>query len=141
MPAGSSKTKQQASGSKTAPVTQEASPINEEVSPSGANVFVVQGFIDKKTLTYHVNKHLHEYSGLTKEQYVARAVELAQKPTGNGILGHVDINDQVIRYDTATNDFVKGHPRRGVIVMFKPEERLEYYIWRKREDLAHGGKI
>ena len=140
MPAGSLKTKQQASGSKTAPVTQEASPINEEVSPSGANVFEAQWFTSEKGLNNHWEDHKKNYSGLNEEQYVKKALKLVQKPTGNGILGHATVDGGVVRYNTATNDFVKGRPKRGIISMYKPDLKQKYYENERKKALERGGR-
>ncbi|MDR2528687.1 MAG: hypothetical protein LBD04_06690 [Synergistaceae bacterium] len=67
-----------------------------------------------------------------------KALKLVQKPTGNGILGHVTVDGVVVRYNTATNDFVKGRPKKGVISMFKSTPK--YYVEQREGDLRNGGR-
>lgn len=115
-------------------------------SPSGANKFEVRGFQNKQKLNNHWQNgrtHQPEYAAegiTTKEAYVNRALELLESPTGNGILGHMDKDGNIIRYDTAKNDFAKGHPQKGIKTMFKPEKGKQYYDEIKRWDLNNGGK-
>ena len=115
-------------------------------SPSGANKFEVREFQNKQKLNNHWQNgrtHQLEYAAdgiTTKEAYVNRALELLESPTGNGILGHMDKSGNIIRYDTAKNDFAKGNPQKGIKTMFKPISGRKYYDAQKEEDLKHGGK-
>ena len=70
------------------------------------------------------------------EQYVERA----EMPTGGDILGHVDKDGIVVRYDRKENDFVKASVRKGIRTLFKPHEGEKYYTEQKEADLKHGGK-
>lgn len=72
--------------------------------------------------------------------YEAKALALCESAVGGDILGHADRNGFVIRYDRKTNDFAKGHPLKGVLTMFKPEQGETYYKRQRKEDLEHGGK-
>ena len=85
--------------------------------------------------------HQSEYPELkTPQDYEQYALALIEKPTGGDILGHVDKNGVIIRYNKATNDFVKGHPDLGIRTMFKPADGLQYYLDQKRSDCDHGGR-
>lgn len=84
--------------------------------------------------------HQDEYPNLTMEQYVERAVSLAEMPTGGDILGHIDKDGIIVRYDRKENDFVKASTSKGIRTMFKPDEGEQYYWKRRKEDIEHGGK-
>lgn len=117
-----------------------------EYSSSGSNTFKVRGFANKQKLNNHWKNgrtHQKEYlaDGITtKEQYEARAVELLESPVGGHIKGHSDKDGNIIRYDSETNDFAKGHPEKGVRTMFKPAEGEKYYNQKREEDIKYGGK-
>jgi hypothetical protein len=78
-----------------------------------------RGF-SESNLETHWETHQHEYDGMTKEQYAARALELIQMPVGGDIHGYKNKYGQIVRYDARTNDFVKGHPGKGIAFMCKP---------------------
>lgn len=118
---------------------------SDSVTPShsGANRLQVRGFASRQKLMNHWKNgrtHQDEYPGFTMEQYVQRAVSLAEMPTGGNILGHVDKDGVIVRYDRKENDFVKASVRKGVRTMFKPDEGEQYYWKRRKEDIEHGGK-
>lgn len=116
------------------------------VSPSGANTFTVRGFRSAQKLNNHwqngrVHRDQYKEDGITtKEQYVARALELIESPTSDTILGHTDKDGNIIRYDKERNDFVKGHPNKGITTLFKPDEKQKYYDKMRKADVEHGGK-
>ena len=110
------------------------------VSPTGANKFLVRGFKNRQSLNNHWKDHGDQYPDFTIEQYEQRALELVESAVDENILGHVDKNGAVIRYDKSTNDFVKGRPLKGIFTMFKPDDGILHYEIRKREDIEHGGK-
>lgn len=112
-------------------------------SPSGANRLQVRGFASRQHLMNHWKNgrtHQEEYPGLTVEQYAERAVRLAEMPTGGDILGHVDKDGIVVRYDRKENDFVKANIKKGIRTMFKPETGEKYYQQMLKEDLKNGGR-
>lgn len=115
-------------------------------SPSGSNTFSVRGFSSKQKLNNHWENgrtHKEEYikDGIfTKEAYEARAVELLESPIGGNIRGHMDKSGNIIRYDSIKNDFAKGHPQKGIITLFKPDDGAKYYEDMRKGDLEHGGK-
>ena len=98
---------------------------------------LVKGF-EGKDLDKHwdgESSHKDLYPGFTKEQYAQRARELLEMPTSKRIRGYV-IKSQgiIVRYDTKTNDYVKGHFKTGIITMFQPDLKAVYYEkWRKKE--------
>ena len=85
--------------------------------------------------------HREEYPNFTIGQYVARAVQLAEMPVGGDILGHVDKDGIIIRYDRKINDFVKASVKKGIRTMFKPDDGESYYKDMRKEDIERGGKI
>lgn len=112
-------------------------------SPNGANRLQVRGFANKQRLMNHWKNgrtHQEEYPGLTMEQYVERAVRLAEMPTGGDILGHIDKDGIVVRYDRKENDFVKANVKKGIRTLFKPVDGEAYYIKARKDDIEHGGK-
>lgn len=114
-----------------------------EPSPNGINKLQVRGFANKQKLNNHWQNgrtHKEEYPNFTKEQYEQRALELIEKPVGKNILGHIDKDGAIIRYDRKTNDFVKGTIEKGIRTLFKPVNSGVYYENQRKKDLEHGGK-
>lgn len=112
-------------------------------SPGGANRLQVRGFANKQRLMNHWKNgraHRGEYPDLTMEQYVQRAVSLAEMPTGGDILGHIDKDGIIVRYDRKENDFVKANIRKGIRTLFKPVDGEAYYTKARKDDIEHGGK-
>lgn len=113
--------------------------VNEEISAVGANKFL-EGF-SEENLNEHWNgshNHSEQYPNFTKEQYASRALELIQSEAdGKKILGYKLKDGTIARYDTKTNDYVKGHPNIGISTMFKPNRKSAYFHDRKR---IEGGK-
>ena len=103
-----------------------------DCSAKGKNIFV-RGFKNKQALNNHWQNgrtHQEEYAedGITtKQQYEARALELAQSPCSDTILGYKNALGEIVRYDTDKNDFVKGNPNRNIKTLFKPEEKMIYF--------------
>lgn len=112
---------------------------NVKVSTTGANKFEVKGFKNKQSLNNHWKDHGAQYPGLSKNQYEAKALALIESPVSNSVLGHVDKDGIIIRYDKEPNDFVKGRPSKGIYTMFQPNDGLKYYLTQKKEDIKHGG--
>jgi len=113
------------------------------ISATGENKFIVRGFKNRQALLNHWQNgrtHSEEYPGFTMEQYEQRALELLEQATGENILGHINKNNYITRYDKSTNDFAKGHPYRGIVTMFKPTDGEKYYLRALKGDLAHGGR-
>ena len=95
-------------------------------SAKGANKFV-RGFKNKQALNNHWQNgrtHQKEYADdgiTTKEQYEARALELAESACSDTILGYKNAQNEIVRYDTEKNDFVKGNPNKCIKTLFKPK--------------------
>lgn len=110
---------------------------------SGAHEFKVKGFRSKAKANNHFTKHKAEFEqdGIkTVDQYIARALELVESATGGDIQGHMDKEGNVIRYDSKQNQFVKGHPEKGITTFIKPVDAQAYYDMMREEDIAHGGQ-
>ena len=112
---------------------------SSQASPSEANDFKVKGFYSKKKLGEHYGRHGKEYPGLTKKQYEEKALELVQKPVGGSIIGHVQKNGVVVRYDTSTGDLAAGKPDEGGRTLHKRTRRE--YDKKLKEDLRNGGRV
>lgn len=103
-----------------------------DCSAKGKNIFV-RGFKNKQALNNHWQNgrtHQDEYKKdgiVTKTQYEARALELAQSACSDTILGYKNALGEIVRYDTLKNDFVKGNPNRNIKTLFKPEEKMVYF--------------
>ena len=113
-------------------------------SPSGANRLQVRGFSSRQKLMNHWKNgrtHQDEYPDFTMEQYVQRAVSLAEMPTGGDILGHIDKDGIIVRYDRKENDFVKANVQKGILTMFKPTAGEKYYQSMREGDLKTGGEM
>ena len=81
------------------------------------------------------SSHKDQYPGWTREQYAQRALELLEMPTSKRIRGYVIKSQNIIvRYDTKTNDFVKGHIHNGIITMFKPKSKARYYENKRKQE-------
>ena len=108
-------------------------------SPLGRNKFAVEGFRSKQSFNNHWKDHKNQYPNFTQEQYKARALNLIESSVGKGILGHVDKDGILTRYDVKENDFAKGKPSKGIYTMFKPDDGIEYYKKMRRIDIERGG--
>ena len=97
-----------------------------DASAKGKNKFV-KGFRKKQALNNHWQNgrtHQKEYADdgiTTKEQYEARALELAESACSDTILGYKNAQNEIVRYDTEKNDFVKGNPNKCIKTLFKPK--------------------
>lgn len=134
---GESKEKSEKLAEKELTKAQENSTLQS--SPKGKNNFK-RGFSSKNLNRHWGGSHDHsgQYPEFTKEQYEKRALELVQMPVGGTIEGYVNESGQVVRYDKESNDFVKGHPERGIATMFKPARKLEYFRDRMKEEGIEG---
>lgn len=108
-------------------------------SAKGANKFA-KGF-STANLKAHFGSggehdHIKQYPGVTREQYAQMALDLVQKEVGGSVKGYKNKLGQVVRYDSATGDFVKGHPDKGIATMFKPDNGDDYFDrWNKKEGI------
>ena len=116
---------------------------NVEVSAKGANEFKVRGFRSKQKLNNHYSKHEEDYKKLgikSPKELNDYALKQCESPVGGDIIGHIDGNNNVIRYNTKTKLFAKGNPSKGINTAFIPSDPDNYYANQKAEDLKHGGK-
>ena len=114
------------------------------ISPSGENKFFIRGFKNRQKLLNHWQNgrtHKDEYPNFTMQEYEQHALELLEKPVSENILGHADKNNYLVRYDRQNNDFAKGHPYKGILTMFKPDDGENYYYKALKGDIEHGGRI
>jgi hypothetical protein len=110
------------------------------ISAKGANTFK-RGF-SMHNLNEHFGSggqhdHTAQYrkAGIkTKELFEKEALGLIQSACDNDILGYKNAKGQIVRYRISTNDFVKGHPRKGIATMFKPKSGIKYYTRKLAEE-------
>lgn len=110
------------------------------ISASGPNEFK-KGFSHSNLVNHwygndnpKISSHKAEYEarGYDMKGYSELALDLVQKPVGNGVVGHKTNDGFVVRYNTKTGDFVKGNPKHGIKTMFTATE--DYYLRRKAKD-------
>ena len=113
------------------------------VRPQGKNTLKHRGFRDKQHLKNHLSKRQKNgmYLDCTPEQYQEKAIALLESETSDSILGHVDRDGFIVRYDVKANDFVKGSIARGIKTMYKPDDGADYYFSQREEDIKRGGKL
>jgi phage-related protein (TIGR01555 family) len=99
------------------------------LSSTGANPNL-PGFTPKALNAHYGGKsdHSKQYPKLSKAGYAKRAKELVRSETGakTGIEGYRASDGAIIRYDTMSNDFVKGYSD-GIATMFKPKRGYAYF--------------
>ena len=66
-------------------------------------------------------------------EYVRKSGELARSKVGGDIIGYKASDGAVVRYNIATNDWVKAYDT-GVASMYKPERGMAYYDDAKQID-------
>jgi hypothetical protein len=93
--------------------------------PEGENPSI-PGFAKKRNLNKHYADHGKQYPGLTKQQYQQKALDLVRSPVGGDVIGYKSRDGAIVRYNTATNDFVKAYST-GIATMYKPDDGLAYY--------------
>ena len=85
--------------------------------------------------------HADEFPDIkTAREYEEKALELLEQPVGGDVLGHIDKDGIITRYNVKTNEFAKGHPSKGIRTFMKPKLGREYYDMMLRKDIEHGGK-
>jgi len=104
------------------------------LSATGANLGLL-GF-SEASLNKHFGSrgksdHSEQYPGMTREQYAKRALDLAQSSVAGEIRGYGAVNGRykgsIVRYDTATNDWLRVTPNGRIVTMFKPDDGVEYF--------------
>ncbi len=86
-------------------------------SATGANQ-ACTGFANTKKLNGHVKKHLHQYPGMTKTQYVKHAIKFLQQPCGGDIDGYITADGKVVRFNMATGEYASGYPGSHLCTCF-----------------------
>jgi hypothetical protein len=104
------------------------------ISAIGANKFKI-GF-KPSNLKTHYAKHKKEYPGLTEKQYADRALELIQKPCKDNIKGYYTKQNRIVRYDVDTEDFVSGHPEKGIATLMnlKNDGGIKRFMYLQKRD-------
>lgn len=119
-------------------------PMVSKINSTGVNKFPEQVFKNLSKAKNHYEKHkkdllaagIHSY-----EEYLQATKKTIESAVGGEINGHENGMNQIVRYNTKINLFVKVNPDRGVFTSFVPEgEPGEYYQVILKGDLKHGGK-
>lgn len=106
---------------------------SDELSATGANPSIPE--MSLLTQNKHA-KHLRpgkSYPGMPMSEYVKKSGELARSRVGGDIDGYKASDGAIIRYNNATNDWVKAY-NTGVASMYKPSRGIEYFNDNKKED-------
>jgi hypothetical protein len=81
-------------------------------------------------------KHLRfgkSYPGMSMTDYVQKSGELARTPVGGDVMGYRGDDGCIVRYNSATNDWVKAYDT-GVASMYRPKRGEIYYLERMIDD-------
>jgi pyocin large subunit-like protein len=85
------------------------------------------GFASRQKLVDHYQKHGREFGTITVEQYLNKAQELRDRPTGGAILETARPDGTVTRFDRESGDFI-AFSRDGTIrTYFRPTDGEAYY--------------
>ena len=85
------------------------------------------GFASQQKLVDHYRKHGREFGPITMQQYLGKAQELRDRPSGGPILESVRPDGVVTRFDRASGDFIAFN-RNGVIrTYFRPADGEAYF--------------
>lgn len=78
-------------------------------------------------ITNHYNKHKTEFGDITIEEYSKKANSLLNSKTNDNILGFVNDNGFVFKYNKRNNTFATSKPSGVIETYFKPKNGLEYW--------------
>ncbi|MBV9948536.1 MAG: Hint domain-containing protein [Myxococcales bacterium] len=96
-------------------------------SSSGAAT-VTPGNFQPGQLQAHFDKHKGEWPpGLTQQQYLDGARNLLSQFPGGNVLGFTRANGDVLRYDTATNEFAVMAKDGTIRTYFRPTNGINYW--------------
>lgn len=64
-------------------------------------------------------------------------------PTGGDIVGHLDKDGKIVRYNKRMHEFASGTIENGIKTYFVVDKKLQsnYYEKQKKEDLKNGGTL
>ena len=96
-------------------------------------------FRDEAALQRHLDKHLSDYPGYTKEDYIASARELLSADLSDDIDGFISRDNWVFKYRISTNDFALGHPKGTISTYMKPKEGYMYWVEQIAKYKSEGG--
>ncbi len=88
------------------------------------------GFRSPALLDEHYAKHGAEFGNISKQDYLGRAQELRDAPTGGPILESKRRNGQFSRFDKRKGCFGAYNPDRTIRSFFIPNDG-ERYFWRQ----------
>ena len=88
----------------------------------------------KRTVPWEqgVRDHSKQFPGLNQKQYARRALELARMAAKGDVLGFMDKDGAIVRYDKAANDYVVAYAIAGVATMFRPDDGEGYFRAREK---------
>lgn len=110
-----------------------------KVKPSGANTFTVRDFCDEERRKYHIEKHLHEFSGMSEKEYVEEGIKLLEQPvTKGGIRGYMEPDGTIVRYDPERHWYACGKPKDGIWSLHIMS--VSRFEGKRKQVLKHGGK-
>lgn len=91
-------------------------------------------FASKAKFDQHFAKHGGEWpGGISEADYLAKARQLLSEPVGGDILGYERPGpggNDILRYNTATNEFAVQAPDGSIRTLFRPKDGINY--WNKQ---------
>jgi hypothetical protein len=118
----------------TAPVPPAISPPPAATAPDGGRVtgFGTTGFRSETHLREHHDKHGREFGAIGRQEYLALAQALRDRPLGPRVIEAVRADGVVTRFDRDSSAFI-AFDRDGTIrTFFKPRDG-EAYFRRQRD--------
>jgi pyocin large subunit-like protein len=91
---------------------------------------VFQKFASEAAFEAHFAKHAAEWGaqGITKAEYLARAQALLTAKPGGNILSFTRAGGDILRYNTATNEFAVGSASGAIRTFFRPQDGMQYWV-------------
>ena len=85
------------------------------------------GFSSPEKLSEHFQKHGREFGRIEKEQYLALAQELRDRPTGGSVLEIVRADGVSTRFDKSSGAFLAFNRDHTIRTFFKPNDGVAYF--------------
>ncbi len=100
------------------------------ISSSPTDSFITRpeiGFATGQKLSEHYRKHGKEFGRISKDQYLRRAQELRDRPSGDDILEAVRKDGVITRFDRKTGAFLAFNPDGTIRTFFRPNDGERYF--------------
>lgn len=85
------------------------------------------GFRTNRDFAEHYAKHVAEFGGIGKAEYLRRAQSLRDRPAGGDVLELVRADGVITRFDRATGDFLAVNPDGTIRTYSRPNAGEDYF--------------